>query len=271
MTTQYISFSSWRDWVFCPFKFKITRVDKVRLFEGNEYSTFGTALHDVTEAMLLKEKEAILNEGVKDDTDFDPNSYFKLRFKEELEKLPKEKLQSIKEKTILDMKQQGLELIPLILPALKEVFGEYETVSTEYELRQQVDEHPNMDFYGFIDCIIKTKDGKYHIIDWKTCSWGWDMQKKTSKEYTYQLTYYKHFLSKQLNLDPKMIETHFALLKRTAKKDRIEIFRVTSGDRKIKNALNILDKCVTNVENKNFVKNKLSCSQCEFNKTVYCP
>jgi tRNA threonylcarbamoyladenosine modification (KEOPS) complex Cgi121 subunit len=74
-----------------------------------------------------------------------------------------------------------------------------------------------------------------------------------------------------MNIDPKMIETHFALLKRTAKKNKVEIFRVTSGDKKINNALNILDKCVTNVENKNFIKNKLSCSQCEFNKTVYCP
>jgi ATP-dependent exoDNAse (exonuclease V) beta subunit len=128
--------------------------------------------------MLLKEKEELLNEGIKDDMDYDPATFFKKRFKEELEKLPKEKLNSIKDKTILEMKQQGLDLIPLVLPALKEYFGEYETVSTEYELRQQIENHPSMDFYGFIDCIIKTKDGKYHIIDWKTCSWGWDMQKK---------------------------------------------------------------------------------------------
>mgnify|MGYP000476109428 CR=1 FL=1 len=33
------------------------------------------------------------------------------------------------------------------------------------------------------------------------------MEKRTSKEYTYQLTYYKHFLSKQLNIDPKKVET----------------------------------------------------------------
>jgi len=60
------------------------------------------------------------------------------------------------------------------------------------------------------------------------------------------------------------------LLKRTAKKNRVELFRVTSGPKKVSNALNILDKCVTNVEKKNFVKNKLSCSKCEFNKTIYC-
>lgn len=271
MSIEYISFSSWRDWVFCPFKFKITRVDKVRLFEGNEYSTFGTALHDTTEQILLKQKEEMLNEGVKDETSFDPFIFFKKRFKEELESLPKEKFQAIGEKTILEMKQQGLELIPLILPAMKEYFGKYEVWEAEYELRQSIDDLHSLDFYGFVDLIIKTPDGKYHIIDWKTCSWGWDMQKRTSKEYTYQLTYYKHFLSKQLNVDPKMIETHFGLLKRTAKKNKIELFRVTSGDKKVSNALNILNKCVTNVENKKFIKNKLSCLQCEFHKTVYCP
>lgn len=270
MAVQYISFSSWRDWVFCPFKFKITRVDKVRLFEGNEYSTFGTALHDTTELLLLKEKQKNLNEGIKDETELDPYSFFKSRFKEELLKIPKEKLETIGDKTILEMKKQGEELIPLILPAMKKYFGEYETVQTEYELRQPVDNNSSMDFYGFIDCIIKTPDGKYHIIDWKTCSWGWDMQKRTSKEYTYQLTYYKHFFAKQLGIDPSMIETYFALLKRTAKKDKVEIFRVTSGPRKVNNALNILDQCVKNVEKDNFVKNKLSCSQCEFHRTIYC-
>lgn len=271
MTLEYISFSSWRDWMFCPFKFKITRIDKVRLFEGNEYSTFGTAVHDTAEKLVILENENRLNEGQKSETEFDAIQFFEKRFKEELEKLSKDKRDAIEQKTISEMKKQGHELVNLVLPALKDYFGDYELFNAEYELRQPIDNHLNYDFMGFVDLILKTPDGKYHIIDWKTCSWGWDMQKRTSKEYTYQLTYYKHFLSKQLNVEPSMIETHFGLLKRTAKKDKIELFRVTSGERKVENALNILDKCVTNVKKNNFVKNKLSCSQCEYNKTVYCP
>ena len=266
MAVQYISFSSWKDWYFCPFKFKITRVDKVKAFEGNEYSTFGTAIHDTAEKLLLKEEIEKLSQ--KEEDDFDPNFFFKKRFKEELSKLPKEK---ISESMITEMKKQGLEIIPEILPGLKKYFGDYSLVQTEYELRQPIKDYDSMDFYGFVDLILKTTDGKYHIVDWKSCSWGWDMKKRTSKEYTYQLTYYKYFLSKQLGIELSDIETHFALLKRTAKKNRVEIFRVTSGDRKIKNALNILENCVTNVEKQNFIKNKLSCSSCEFKKTVYCP
>lgn len=270
MAVEYISFSSWRDWLFCPFKFKITRVEKIKLFQGNEYSSFGTAIHDTNEQMLLLEKKEKENLGIKDDAEFDPVKFFKKRLKEELESLPGEQKEKLKPELISEMKKQGESIIPLILPALKEYFGEYELFEAEYELRQQIAGHDQFDFYGFVDLILKTSDGKYHIIDWKTCSWGWDMQKRTSKEYTYQLTYYKHFFCKQMKIDPKMVETHFCLLKRTAKKNRVELFKVTSGPKKVDNALKILDNCVTNVDKQNFIKNKLACSQCEFNRTEYC-
>jgi hypothetical protein len=268
LSNEHISFSAWRDWLFCPYKYKIIRVDKVRLFQGNEYSTFGTAMHDTAEQILIREHKEKNN--IKEEAEFDPFRFFKVRFKEELELIPDEQKLKINPKNITDMKKQGEELIPLVIPALKEYFGDYELFHSEYELRQQIDNHPQYDFYGFIDLVLKTPDGKYHIIDLKTCSWGWDTKKKSSKEYTYQLTFYKHFFSKQLNIDLEKIETHFALLKRTATKDKVEIFRVTSGERKINNALTVLDSCVTNVEKSNFIKNKMNCSQCEYNKTIYC-
>jgi 2C-methyl-D-erythritol 2,4-cyclodiphosphate synthase len=68
-----------------------------------------------------------------------------------------------------------------------------------------------------------------------------------------------------------MIETYFALLKRTAKSDRVEIFRVTSGKIKTQNALKFLEKAIYNIEKKNFIKNRLACSRCEFHKTEHCP
>lgn len=270
MSVEYISFSGWRDWAFCPFKFKITRVDKVRSFEGNQYSTFGTAVHDTSEQLVLLEQRKKDNSGVKNDEEFDADKFFLKRFKEELETIPEETRKKISEDDIAQMKKQGKELVPLIIPALKEYFGEFDLFNAEYELRQPVREKTNFDFYGFVDLIVKTADGKYHIIDWKTCSWGWDMKKRTSKEYTYQLTFYKHFFCKQMNVEPEMVETHFGLLKRTAKKNKVELFRVTSGKRKMDNALNNLDRCVKNVEKSNFIKNRLSCKDCEFNKTIYC-
>ena len=87
---------------------------------------------------------------------------------------------------------------------------------------------------------------------------------------TYQLAYYKNYYAKKHNIDPQNIETYFALLKRTAKKDNVEIFRVTSGPKKIRNSLNLLKKAVINIDRKNHIKNRLSCRRCEFYKTEHC-
>ena len=129
----------------------------------------------------------------------------------------------------------------------------------------------NCSFKGFIDLVLKTADGKYHIIDWKSCSWGWNSRRRTEKMTTYQLTLYKYFFAKKHGIDLANIETHFALLKRTAKTDKVEIFRVTSGDKKVDNAIKLLKKALYNVGKEFFFKNRLSCQRCEFYKTEYCP
>ena len=34
-------------------------------------------------------------------------------------------------------------------------------------------------FKGYIDAVVKTsKMGNIILVDWKTCSWGWDARKK---------------------------------------------------------------------------------------------
>ena len=53
-------------------------------------------------------------------------------------------------------------------------------------------------FKGFIDLVLQTDDGKYHIIDWKTCSWGWKSEKKSDRLTTYQLTLYKKFFCQSI-------------------------------------------------------------------------
>ena len=51
----HISYSELKDWKFCPFYHKLTRVDKIDGFKGNEYTAFGTAMHSVCEKKLLRE------------------------------------------------------------------------------------------------------------------------------------------------------------------------------------------------------------------------
>ena len=52
----HISFSELKDWVHCPFYHKLTRVDKIDGFTGNEYTAFGSAIHSVCEKKLLQEE-----------------------------------------------------------------------------------------------------------------------------------------------------------------------------------------------------------------------
>ena len=139
---------------------------------------------------------------------------------------------------------------------------------------EDIDGQDDYKFKGFIDAIVKTDDGKVHIFDWKTCSWGWNAKKRSEPMVTYQLTLYKHYFCQKMDVDPKDVETHFALLKRTASKNRVEFFRVTSGPRKTENALKLVDKALYNIKNKRYIKNRLSCTGgygCKFYKTEHCP
>tara|TARA_Y100000593_G_scaffold4244_1_gene8446 strand:+ start:13735 stop:14517 length:783 start_codon:yes stop_codon:yes gene_type:complete len=257
-TKQHVSFSELKQWNDCAFKHKLMYLDDLKLFKGNEFTAFGKAIHDTCEKSLHEpEKEAEFR------------LFFKINFLSELKALKEDGIE-LDKNLVEAMKAQGTELSVLPLPALKEHFGEYEVISTEEMLYEDIEGH-DYKFKGYIDAVIKTSDGKYHIIDWKTCSWGWDMRKKTDKMITYQLTYYKHFFAKKHGIDLKNIETHFALLKRTAKKNKVEIFRVTSGPKKIKNSLDLLNMALYNINNKKYIKNKLSCRNCEYYKTSHCP
>ena len=258
----HISFSELSKWQTCPHYRKLIYEDRVAIFAGNIYTTFGTALHEACERKLLDEaidEVAVFSEG----------------FREALMGLPEAALSEIKKETIVDFEKQGVALAPLAIPALKKYFGDFEVLETEEDLMESISEFTLADynFKGFIDLVLRTADGKIHIIDWKTTSWGWHPRKRGDKMVTYQLTLYKYFYAKKHRIDPSMIETHFGLLKRTAKKDRVELFRVTSGNRKTENAVKFLIMALTNIHNGKHLKNRLSCNLfngCEFRNTEHC-
>jgi len=262
---SHVSFSELKIWNDCPFKHKLTYIDGLKGFEGNIYTAFGTAIHSTSE-------QKVINESLKEKEHFD------ISFLEELKKLPENVKKDLNKEEIGKFREQGKRLISLVLPALKEYFEDkdLEIYSTEERLFEPIKDFVKneYDFKGYIDLVVKTEDGKYHIIDWKTCSWGWDARKKSEKMITYQLTFYKYYFALKHNVDPENIETHFGLIKRTAKRNHIELFKVTSGKRKTNNAINFLKKALYNIDKKIFIKNKLACHKpygtCEFYKTKHC-
>tara|TARA_Y100000034_G_C6838975_1_gene379384 strand:- start:248 stop:1015 length:768 start_codon:yes stop_codon:yes gene_type:complete len=251
----HISFSELKIWNECPYKHKLVYIDDIKEFKGNEHTAFGTAMHHVCEN-VFDEKNNL-------------KQLFEIKFLEELKQLKEDNVE-INKKLISDMRKQSENIFSFILPALKKTFTTFEVISVEEQLFEPIE---GLSFKGFIDLVIKTSDGKYHIIDWKTCSWGWDSRRKSDRMTTYQLTLYKNFFAVKHDIDPNNIETYFALLKRTAKSNNVEIFRVTSGPKKTENSLKLLNKAIYNIKNGNYLKNRLSCTSgygCEFYKTKYC-
>ena len=252
---SHISYSELKDWSFCAFYHKLTRIDGIDGFTGNEYTAFGSAIHSVCEKKLL-------NEEIEEDF-----------FVKELKKNIAELEDDVDNKLVHQMMKQGGNIIPEIDDALSDYFEEFEVLAVEMPLYEPIDGEDKL-FKGYIDAVVATPDGKVHIFDWKTCSWGWDSRKKSDKMVTYQLTLYKHFFCQKMNIDPKDVETHFALLKRTAKKNNVEFFRVTSGPKKTENALKLLNTALYNIKNQRYIKNRLSCTGgygCKFYKTEHCP
>ena len=256
---EHISYSELKTWNECAFKHKLSYVDEVKKFVGNEYTAFGKAVHDTCEQSLLT------------DEPIDQNKYFNDSFLLEVQELVSKNI-DLRSDLIQQMRSQAKEIFPHIIPEVKKYFGNYEIISTEERIYEPI-ENMDYNFKGFIDLVLKTEDGRYHVIDWKTCSWGWDSRKKSDSMITYQLTLYKNFFAAKHNIDPKNIDTHFALLKRTSKKNKVEIFKTTSGAKKTENCLKLLNKAIYNIKNKRIIKNRLSCTQgfgCEFYNTKFC-
>jgi len=255
----HISYSEIKNWSECTWRHKLLYIDKVKARQGNEHTAFGTSVHETIEHMLLGKID-------------DPYVYFDKLFTEELHKI------GLEEDTKLssEMRHQVVGLFDEVVPALDEYYssrGGWEVLATEEALKEPITESKikDYDFKGFIDLVLKDGQGHYHVIDWKTCSWGWHARKKSDILFTRQLVLYKHYYAVKYGLDPRVISTHFGLLKRTSKKNRVELFRVTSGERKTRNSLDFLNKALYNITNKRYIKNRLSCKYCPFAETEHCP
>lgn len=146
-------------------------------------------------------------------------------------------------------------------------------IGSEIRFKENIEEVPGYKFKGFIDLLLLDEKGKYHVIDFKTCSWGWNKWKKSDKRKHYQISLYKKFVCQKLDIDPKLVETHFILLKRTPSENSEpwEILRITSGSRKLDNATSWMVKTTKGIKRGLRIKNRTSCKFCPFHHTPQCP
>ena len=279
MAGKHISYSEWKNWHICPHYHKLTYIDKVTQFQGNIFTAFGKAIHTVCE-FTLTSPEKYREAGAID-------ALVKEQFLKELKALPEEEQQRAKRDFKLkEWLVSGLEIVPDLYRCLTEKFGklgeDWEVLAAEEQLYEPITEFTEAEknFKGFIDLVVMSKkDKKVHLIDWKTCSWGWKREKKSDTILAYQLVYYKHFWARKYDVDPKDVDCHFVLLKRTAKAGKkAEFVRVTAAKKRTTDALNALTKALHNITKENYIKNRTACTSCkdrfgtcEFYQTEHCP
>ncbi len=178
---------------------------------------------------------------------------------------------------IYEWLRDGFALYASIFDFIQEKFPDYELVNTEMELRERIFEDvAQIDgwlFVGYIDLVLKDKDGVYHVIDFKTSQKGWNTYKKSNAVLQYQLALYKKFFAQKQNIPLDNIKTHFVILKRTPipDEDRIELFTVETPSTKIKNATHWMIQNTKSIQQQVKIKMRGSCKYCPWNKTKLCP
>lgn len=250
-----ISFSELSVWVDCSWRHKLQHIDKVGTQEHSVYLDYGTSVHAAHENFI---RTASMDSSIATDM---------------LRNLWKEHSHDPKElDSWINQAEKSLNDVPSFYG---KTFPNWEPVAAEFPLFEKIDDEPHA-FKGFIDAIITVpnKAGKKitWILDLKSTSWGWDRFKKSDKKLASQLVYYKNFWTKKTNTDPKAVKCGFVLLKRTAKPgDSCELVSVSAGDKSTKRSLNVIQDMLFAVNSGMALKNKNSCTYCEFKDTAYCP
>lgn len=262
---KHVSYSELAVWMDCAFKHKLKYITKIDLDGPSVHTEFGHVIHDICEEYL---KTKTLPSSFDEKREELTNLFTKFNLKGN----PKEF-------------QDVLEPIALEVPGfLDENFKDWEYIGAEEKLYESVGVQNDMFFKGFIDGIIrvpkssrlkraKPDDYEYHLLDWKSSSWGWDFKKKTDPKKIMQLALYKHFWGTKLGIPLKEIRTGFVLLKRTPLKGktRCELVSVSIGELTIQKALDTLSKMIGSVKKGFCAKNKNSCKYCVYKSTSFCP
>lgn len=262
----HISFSEVRDWKECSFRHKLKYVKKIELGGPGPLLDFGTACHASCENFL---KTRVMDPKIA--TDMIRKSWEKNK---DLTYVDKDG----KEKKLFDNVEQFVKEAEGILADvpkwMEETFPGWEFIDAEHYLYEPIEGHPHA-FKGFIDGVIKCKGARgktvVWLVDWKTTSWGWTMDKKSDDMVRAQLVLYKNFWSTKTGTDPKDVRCGFILLKRTAKAGQhCELVTTSVGDVTTGRSLKVINNMLSSVKRGIALKNRASCTFCDYRDTPHC-
>jgi len=274
----HISYSEMHDWIECQWRHKLKYIDKIDLDSESVHTLFGSMIHDALESYV---SQPIDNRCA---IDFEKYENIWLQeaipnFTAKYEKTKPELIQEyLKSKSEFD---EAIKPMLLAVPSwLDSQFPNWQIYGAEMKLYESIGSSSKRFFKGFIDCVIKVPNKKkqgeflYYVLDWKTTSWGWSFDKKTSFNKQLQLVLYKHFLSKMGNIPMESIRCGFVLVKRKPPKSNLdavcELVMVSVGPKTEEKALEIVSRMLMHLNKKLYAKNRMSCKYCKYNMTEHC-
>lgn len=259
----HVSFSEVKLWKECSYRHHLVHVKKLDFSKPSPILVFGTAVHAACEDYLLTREmkaDICMNELEEAWRKFSGDELVKEDFTE---------------KSLAAAKLEAAAILAEIPSFLSREFPEWEVVDAEHQLYEAVEGHPHA-FKGFIDGVIKCKGKRgediYWILDWKTSNRGWFREKRSDEMVKSQLALYKNFWHQKNPQVPfKDIRCAFVILKKQAKAgEHCELFSVSMGDVPIKRSLKVVSNMITSVKRGISLKNRDSCTWCEFKDTEHC-
>jgi len=254
----HISFSELRDWRECSYRHFLKNIKKIDLSKPGPFLDFGTAVHATLEK-FIKTRELDVSVAVNTlNAAWEKNK-------------GNESYNPVALGHFVNEAKAILEDVPAFFET---TFPGWQAVAAELALYEPVIAKPHA-FKGFVDCIISApgprKKQLTWILDAKTCSWGWPMEKKNDDLVRMQLVLYKHFWSAKTGANTKDVRCGFVLLKRTAKPGfHCELVPVSVGDVTTERAVKTVNNMLASIKRGTAIKNHESCQWCEYKGTEHC-
>lgn len=260
---ETVSYSELATWMECAHRHKLKYIDQVGTDGPTEHTEFGQVIHDTLEQYLATRVMPSLDQVSQ-------------QLDEHFAQLPG--VANLKRKDWHDQIEPILQEVPGFLD---QTFPGWEFIASEHELLEPIEGHTRR-FRGFIDGVIRVPKKRqpknapvvaydYVLLDWKTTSWGWALEKKIDPKKTMQLALYKYFYATKFKLNMSELKCFFVLLKRAGKKERCELVTVSVGEKAIEKALATIDQMLGYLKKGFFPKNRDSCKFCIYRNTEYCP
>lgn len=255
----HISFSEVKLWKECSYRHNLVHIKKIDLSKPSPVLDFGTAVHAACEHYLLKRE---MNPQIALDA-------LEVAWKKH------EGVTEFSQPALAKAKEETIAILSEVPSFLDKEFPNWEVVDAEHQLYEPVENYPHA-FKGFIDGVIKAKGKRgetiYWILDWKTSNRGWFREKRSDDMVKAQLALYKNYwCQKNPHVPFKDVRCGFVILKKVAKSgDHCELFSVSLGEVPIQRSLKVVSSMLSAVKKGIAIKNRDSCTWCEYKNTEHC-